>query len=519
VGNSRSPFQDVFVIGYSTTFTYAYPFKSGVYSGKAALPVIGSPDMKSGATTIENRKAVGLSTRLGGRGFEYQTGHKVPATTWEFDVTPHNIIQPLKSFFHSTGYTFTSNGQASYVTFKHYTDPNTDRYLTLGRKINTTTAHRMSGVVTSQIRFSGNENEAFKASCDFIGQNISYTSTYATTWHSAIAGDDDTFDTTQDPLLWKDANIAIGSVYEAPYGVTATLSGNTITVTGAPALTTLVEAGSYFVYSGSTTKYGPIATVGATTLTLETGSWTTFSNQGQFKIINFFHLPGIDLTITNNAQARAYNETSINRIILGDLTGSGTINIPYGEIAPATGGTNPGYTGSAWMNLFLEGGVVPIWIWWGSPYDCVNDSIGEGDLGFSFAIRATDSGLEVDGNEIMVAIPFDMIGMSYASGTVASGPVAGTGGGGYVSGTGTEFIALGSDVLATDGASAISINRGDGIKVSTSAEVEVSYVASTTYAYTLTAVASNVSGSYRINREAIRIRLGTGGWNIDASTM
>jgi hypothetical protein len=484
----------------------------GVYEGHGAIPLTNHPHFSSGRTVIENRKAIGEATRLAGTGFEYQVGHNVPSTTYEYDVTAHNILQPLKTFF-ANGYSLTANPiKAYFATFKKYTNPNPDRFMSLVRKFSDASAdsHRMWGCIATSIAFSAKENTALHAAIEFSGASVIYNYTWTTS-------DSKTFDTALDPLLWKNAHIAIGTIVEGFKGSTCAIGAgdDTFVLSYGAAVSGLIEPGAYIVFeSAPNTKYGPIKTVTATGGTLETGTGPTgaISATPAFKIMNLFHMNGLDLTIKNNAAPHAYNEADVQRYILNDLTGSGNIVIPYSEIPAATGGTAPSYKGSAWLQLFLNAGVVRFHVWWGDLFDAVEDSIGDGDFGMSFNIKASGDGMEDDNGELGISVPFDMVADKYALGTVQA--YAGAANHHAVVGTGTTFVAKGSDILAAN--SKIGVHRGDSIVVGTGAESEIAYVYSNTYLYLTTTPTTQAAGTkYSIHGEAIRIRLGVGDWLVN----
>jgi hypothetical protein len=540
--------QDIYAVGFSHgSFTYAYPAIGGVYAGKSAIPLLEHPHLGSGQTIIQNRKATGTTFRVAGTGFEYQQGHQIPATSWKWDMTAHNMAQILKSFFGSSGYTATNMGTTGYLTYKPYRNPNPDRFLTLVRKFSQSSAdsHRTSGVIATSIAINAQENQAVNVTVQFMGRAQSYNYTWTpTSWHSGLPGDDDSFDDTLDPLLWKDANVAIGTVYEGGASSVATASGNTVTIYTATGtdLSQMIEPGSYIVFGDTAAnkaiKYGPIATIsgggsGTVTLTLDagTGPATAITTAtANFKIINFFHAPGIDLTITNNAVSKAYDEQNIERHIYGDLTGSGTLKVPYSEI-PSTDTTStgfptstPGFQGSKWLNMFKAGGVVRFWIWWGDAYDCVLDSTDNGDFGMAFNIRATGDGVEEDNTEMSISVPFELVGTRTGLGSISSKAGVSTytaAGTNAIQPTGSvDWVALGTDILVSSGTSAVGVHRGDTLYVQGyTSPYSIRYVSYTNYLYATGGNLRHSGAYYYILGEAVTIQLGVGAWNTETATL
>lgn len=523
VQTARATWQDIYTLGVGTDLTTANYTRNSVYSGAAALLLNEHPHLSSGQTVIEKEKTTGASEGLVGTGMEMQQGHKVPTVPLSFDATSHNVVQFLKAFFHN-GYEIiegaTYNSVGYHAVFHRYTNPNPTNFLTLVRKFSDDTAnsHRLFGGIVTSFGLSANENENTTVSIELTGRDISYEYTW-----NADGGDTDSFDTTLDPLQWKNAHLAVGTIFEGYPGCTAACpASTTVTLIGAPDMTGLVEVGSYIVFESAPNTKHKIITVAASTLTLEAAATATFAATPRFKILNMMHSSGINFTLNNNAAPKAYDEQSIERFVLGRISGEGSINIPFSEISAGQGGliASVGFTGSKWLKLFLEGGVLRLHLWWGDIFDAVEDSIGDGDLGFSLTIRASGEGIEDENGELAVSVPFTIRGDRYTAGTVLNklGAAAGGRDGFYaVSGTGVDWVAQGSEILITN--PEIGIHRGDTI-VSGSASAEIRYMASTSYLYTwnyLSTLSGATGAGYTIKGDSVRIKSGFGLWRPDVT--
>lgn len=523
--------QDLFALGPGPLINVAYPAVDGVFRGRAAIPLKnhGQSHFNSGQTVIDQRKATGSSYRKAGVGFEFQQGHKVPTTQWEWDVTSHNMINVLRTFFGTSQERFYDNaaGYASggyFAQFRPFTASQPDRFLTLYRKMSASTAdsHQIVGAVASTLELSGAENETFSCRATFVGQDVSYTVNWGTAIGATNTYNTDAFDTSLEPLLWKNAYIAIGSIWEVPPAVTLSISAagaGSLPVSNGVDLQTLVEPGAYVVFPDSTTLYGPIDSVdSATAFTLQSGTWSAKTGVSVAKIINFINLPSFNVSMSNGLISKAYNNPSIERHIYGDFTGTGSLVIPFSEMNASgdAGAVSPSFAGSNWLKFFLYGGTMKVWLWWGHPFDAVLDCQDDGDFGMCFLIRPTsDSFSDTDG-EMGVSIDFQLVGTDYSTGTINSYGSAVAGQSAIKANSSQDFVTIGSDILSTT--PTVGVYRGDIVTVygTSTTSGEIRYVASNNYLYAFATVGVNAAKNYKIESPGIIIQAGygAGSWKV-----
>lgn len=103
------------------------------------------------------------------------------------------------------------------------------------------------------------------------------------------------------------------------------------------------------------------------------------------------HLPGFELTFTNNATPVYYDQTEPVKYVLGDLDVTGTITIPWSQ---ATEGANTP------LDNFISGADTALHIWWGTYAGTADDDV-------SFKVNMRYTGAEVGGEpETGTTLPF-----------------------------------------------------------------------------------------------------------------
>lgn len=103
------------------------------------------------------------------------------------------------------------------------------------------------------------------------------------------------------------------------------------------------------------------------------------------------HIPGFSLALSNNAVAKRYSSSRVYTYVLGDLTGEGTLTLPWGE---ATEG------GNEQLNNFLAGTDVLLTVLWGNVVSPTDGS-------FKITANVRYSGAELTTeDEIATSCPF-----------------------------------------------------------------------------------------------------------------
>lgn len=135
---------------------------------------------------------------------------------------------------------------------------------------------------------------------------------------------------------------------------------------------------------------------------LGTETWTslTFSNIAPLKFqdaaftldSNTVETPAFSITISNNAVAQFYNNSTIQRYIMGRLTMEGNFAIPW---SVATEGGNTA------INDFIAGNVMDMELYWGSLA-----ATAASELSFAGPARYTDTDMGDTEGEINTAINF-----------------------------------------------------------------------------------------------------------------
>ena len=144
----------------------------GLEVGKHAIPIIGNPSLDPGKAIIDQRKAVGISTRRTGAGYEYQQGVEEPTVTLEMEAIPNMIALFSWLLFQKGG----SEGVATPFTktFIPYTDPACEIWASILQQMSAEDAdsHVIHGAICQSMTLSAAEGEALKLSATMNGSRF-----------------------------------------------------------------------------------------------------------------------------------------------------------------------------------------------------------------------------------------------------------------------------------------------------------------------------------------------------------
>ena len=219
------------IYGIGLQAVWGTPVLAGanIVDTEGGVEVIGYPELTSGLEVIDTRKATGVPYR---KTIEYLQGVKSPATTWDIEVSPRNIIPFLYSLFN----TIAEGGSATYVkTFTIYAShpdftgklslPFTvPGLLTLIRNIPVASeAHSISDAIVKSITFSSEQGQPLKASIEFIGTTLSTV--------YAISTGDFTFPSAQNTaIMFHDLYIQLDGTLNTADGTAVKANSFSITM-------------------------------------------------------------------------------------------------------------------------------------------------------------------------------------------------------------------------------------------------------------------------------------------------
>jgi len=202
----RASWEERFLIAAQTTgISTASDFTAGDIgisnASIYAVPLNNRPHFNPGQNIIDRRKAIGISTRRTGAGFEYDQGTREPTVTYELDANPYNLALLFWGLFQ--GGASEADGTPFKKTYIPYTAADCEVWFSLLRKMSASTgnSHAIHGAIPRSIRLSADAGGPLVASVDFIGH----------TWL-------DTFNATsvvetyaeKAPLLWQNAGSVAG---------------------------------------------------------------------------------------------------------------------------------------------------------------------------------------------------------------------------------------------------------------------------------------------------------------------
>jgi len=173
-------------------------------------------DFTAGIQTVDQRKALGNSYRDAQAGREFQIGLKTPETTFEFDVSPDNVMPILWSFFQKSAIQ-DADPYAKY--YWAYDRTVTDVWLTLVKYMGAGEySHRLKDCVCDSITFTCEEGQPLKASAHFISGAALETNR---------DGSSDTFTVAAiAPLMFQDATFDLDTIAVNMPTFTITLNNN-----------------------------------------------------------------------------------------------------------------------------------------------------------------------------------------------------------------------------------------------------------------------------------------------------
>lgn len=208
----RAPWQQRYLFGLQTSgITSAVDFATitvlAEVSGKPLLKVTNHPfDLDPGLQFIDQRKAVGQSTRFTGAGgnSEFQIGAGIPIASPEVDATPNLLKQLLWLFFQKGA--SEAVGTPFVTTFTPYVDADAEVWASLVDLLSTATAgenQAIHGAICSRIELSGDMTaQSIKLTFDLVGASHVVTFDAST----ALLADPDIA-----PLLFKNMDFKIGA--------------------------------------------------------------------------------------------------------------------------------------------------------------------------------------------------------------------------------------------------------------------------------------------------------------------
>ena len=170
----------------------------GIDVDTLALLLNNHPDINPNPDTIHTRKTTGKSFRRTGTDNEYHMGIFNPNSSWEFDANPTTLALPLWLLFQNG----VANEQSAVNFTKRilpYTSSGMEVYASIGRNIGAE-SQVMDACIVNTISLSSEENQALKASVNFLGSAYR-NDVSATLW--------DTSYTLRAPLLWQNAVVTL----------------------------------------------------------------------------------------------------------------------------------------------------------------------------------------------------------------------------------------------------------------------------------------------------------------------
>jgi len=199
--------------------------RKGVNQDIFGIPLTNHPSMDIGQAIVDQRKAIGISTRSTVTGGEYQQSTRLPVTSWEFEVTKNNIAPFLWAFF---GNGISEAAAPPYVkTCIPYIEGNdTAATLACCRVMSTQTgannSHLFGGCIVNSITFTGAEGQPLKATVSLMGYNA------ITDFDFGSNGNICVFDNTCSPLMFQNATISLaGTTVNIP-DFTLTINNNAV---------------------------------------------------------------------------------------------------------------------------------------------------------------------------------------------------------------------------------------------------------------------------------------------------
>jgi len=337
---TRVSWQERYAVAIVTSLTDSWPdfasSEQGIETGKFVIPVTEHPHLNPGASTLENEMALGLSER---HTLEYSSVAAEPSTvTLTMPASPYSLSFFMGLLFQQGANEVANSTDKVTLTCSPYTsaDPENGKYCSIVRQLSD------AGIA---IQTDVNSHVIKGAICTSL----------------TISGEEGQLIMLSADMMgyaWATANASL------------LVTGATTTTWGA-----LDVAQSFGFY-----KYEDIKMAIGTDITNATD----------------FKTPSFSVTISNNAKGQYYNNTVLQKMILGRLTGEGTFRIPWG----ATSGTNTALTD------FKDGVNKVLTVYYGDSAITTQSAEGEFTLGMALQYTDTDFGGE---DEIGTDMSFSMV--------------------------------------------------------------------------------------------------------------